>query len=67
VESELLYDHLLCPNVTNIQIEGSVLSKTRFSVHVKGKEAAFTTGAIENAIAYSSEITRFFNVETYYE
>jgi len=25
IESELIYDHLLCPNVTNIEVEGSIL------------------------------------------
>lgn len=41
------------------------MSRTRFSVYVNALQGAYDTGAINKAVAYSSEISRYFNIKTY--
>jgi len=50
---ELVYDHMLCPNVTNILVRGSLLSKTRFALQVTALQGAYDSGIINKSIAFS--------------
>ena len=65
IHAELLFDELLCPNITTIQLEGNLLAASKFVLSIYATQKAKDLGITNTASLWSQEITRYFNPSSY--